>query len=284
MRNLVRAIAMMALCRAALGASTAFGGVVNFEDLGLAPNSFNNSSGGFVSQGASFNNLFTDFGGFTAWSGWSYSNISNSVDPSFANQYAARPGSGFGSVTYGVGFAFSPNDAWINLPSQSQAVSIRIANTTYAYFTMLNGDQFGFSRKFGGADGNTPDFLKLTITGYDGLGATGANVGSVDIYLADYRFGNNALDYIADDWRLADLSGLTGARSLGFAFESSDVDPVFGINTPTYFAADDLITTTLAAAPEPSSWVLSGLAILALAGWGRRRTFDASGSSKLTAD
>lgn len=284
MRTLSRTIAMAVLCRAALGAP-AFGGVVDFEDLGLAPNSFNNNSGGFSSGGAGFNNVFTDFGGFTAWSGWSSSNIMNAVDPSFSNQYAAIPGAGFGGAgNYGVGFSFSLNDAWINLPAQSQPSSIRIANTTYAFFTMLNGDPFGFSQKFGGADGNRPDFFKLIITGFDGLNASGSNVGAVEHFLADYRFANNALDFIADDWRLVDLSGLASARSLGFAFESSDVDPVFGINTPTYFAADDLITISAASVPEPSPWILSGLALISLAGWNWARTRGRSRSSELTND
>ena len=65
-------------------------GVVDLEDLPLAPESFYNGAdeaGGFTSGGAFFNNTFTDFGGgFTGWSGWSYSNITDNTTPGFANQ------------------------------------------------------------------------------------------------------------------------------------------------------------------------------------------------------
>ena len=44
------------------------------------------------------------------------------------------------------------------------------------------------------------------------------------------------------------------ATSLGFGLQSSDNDPTFGMNTPAYFAADNL---RLNAVPEPSTLVLS---------------------------
>ena len=59
---------------------------------------------------------------------------------------------------------------------------------------MRDGD--AFSKKFGGASGDDPDWFKLTITGND---STGASVGSVDFYLADYRSSTNSLAYIVSD-------------------------------------------------------------------------------------
>lgn len=114
---------------------------------------------------------------------------------------------------------------------------------------MLNGDQF--AKKFGGASGNDPDFFLLSITGLD---ASNAPVGTVDFYLADYRFEDNSQDYLIDTWELVDLSGLKGARRLSFAVTSSDIGP-YGLNTPAYFALDDLNLerSDAASVPEPSS-------------------------------
>jgi hypothetical protein len=101
---------------------------------------------------------------------------------------------------------------------------------------MLNGDQF--AKKFGGESGNDPDFFKLTIEGED---ASNNSVGTVDFYLADYRFADNSKDYIVDSWERVDLSSLKGATELSLEFTSSDNDPQFGLNTPAYAAIDNLV-------------------------------------------
>jgi hypothetical protein len=47
-------------------------------------------------------------------------------------------------------------------------------------------------------------------------------------------------DYIIKDWTLVALSSLGEVKSLEFALTSSDSDPVFGMNTPAYFAIDSV--------------------------------------------
>jgi len=225
----------------------ASGSVVDLEDLALAPGSFYNGSdgaGGFTSRGAFFNNTFTDFGGgFTAWSGWSYSNVTDSTAPGFANQYSAIAGGGVDrSANYAVAFASAPGDATIELPASLAPGSIRVTNTTYAYLSMLHGDPF--AKKFGGTTGDDPDYFLLTITGLDDVGG---GVGTVETYLADYRFADNALDYLVDTWAEVDLSSLAGATTLSFGLESTDMGP-FGMNTPAYFAIDNLLLV-----PEPAA-------------------------------
>ena len=83
--------------------------VVDFEDLSLAPGSFNNGDPGtlqpgdeltttFESRGAAFNNTFgidRDFQ-YPYWSGWAVSNIVDATTPGFGNQYASYAGGGFG--------------------------------------------------------------------------------------------------------------------------------------------------------------------------------------------
>jgi hypothetical protein len=123
---------------------------------------------------------------------------------------------------------------------------------------MLQGDSF--AKKFGGASGDDADWFKLTIFGMD---ASNATTGSVDFYLADYRFADNSLDYVVSDWTYVDLSSLGSVNSLGFSLASSDTG-AFGINTPAYFAMDSLAVT---AVPEPghAALFLSGLALLGVA-------------------
>ena len=234
-------------------------GVVDFEDLPLEPESFYNGAdeaGGFASGGAFFNNTFTDFGGgFTSWSGWSYSNITDNTTPGFMNQYSAIPGTGAdGSSNYAVAFTFDPGDSAINMPASTIPQSMLITNTTYAYLAMLNGSQF--SKVFGGEKGDDPDFFLLTITGLDSIGGT---TGTIDFYLADYRFEDNGVDYLVDSWTEVDLTSLDGAATLSFGLTSSDVGQ-FGMNTPAYFAIDNLHVV-----PEPTTialLVLGGLVTL----------------------
>lgn len=242
------------------------GAVIGFEEFAappwsLGPESYYNGAdgaGGFASGGAAFNNTFVDYGGgFTFWSGWAVSNVTDTTTPGYENQFAAFPGSGAdGSAFYGVASvsAFDPLPT-ITLPAGAVPQSVRITNTTYAALSMLYGDQF--ATQFGGSTGTDPDWFRLTITGLD---AAAAPVGSIEFYLADYRFADSQLDYILDEWTLVDLTPLAGARALTLNLASSD-NGAWGMNTPAYFALDELLY-----APEPATVVV----LLALAAARRR--------------
>ncbi|MEM9177023.1 MAG: DUF4465 domain-containing protein, partial [Myxococcota bacterium] len=86
-----------------------------------------------------------------------------------------------------------------------------------------------------------------------------SSTGTVEFLLADYTAPGTEDDYIVTDWTFVDLSSLGVVSRLAFSFESSDVG-AFGINTPTYFAIDNLQTV-----PEPGTalLLLGGLAGLA---------------------
>jgi hypothetical protein len=264
MRTLVVFLISLCLLNASPGSCSAE--IINFEDKGLAVNSFYNggpvtNTNGWTSGGAFFRNSYDSaFGGF--WNGWSYSNVTNATTQGFGNQYAAFAGSGYGgNGNYAV--AYQSGTPYINLPTGALLHSTRVTNTTYAALSMSNGDNF--SKKFGGVTGNDPDFFLLTIRGYDGLSASGNATGSAEIYLADYRSSNSSLDFVVADWRLVDLTSLGNARSLGFSLSSSD-NGNFGMNTPAYFALDEL---RLTAVPEPSG--LATLGFLWMAGLAIRR-------------
>ena len=76
---------------------------------------------------------------------------------------------------------------------------------------------------------------------------------TVDFYLANFLGGNA---YIVNTWQSINLTALAGAESLVFGLISSDNDPTYGMNTPAYFAADNLVTGS--AVPEPSSVAPAG--------------------------
>ena len=235
--------------------------VVGFEDVGtgLDTQSFFNGPdpdgtivtgpyedvvvlGKFQSELLTFNNAYsTDF---DSWNQWAYANMTDTTTAGYLNQFSAYPGHGAGdSETFGVAFA-SQGDFY-DAPLITRSVddlrsfgSLAISNTTYAALSMLRGDSF--AKKFGGDSGNDPDFFTLTI---EGLDASGEVVGQVDVFLADYQFTDNSLDYILDDWLTVDLMPVSNARSLAFSLSSSDVGN-FGMNTPSYFAVDDIVMLT----------------------------------------
>jgi hypothetical protein len=97
-----------------------------------------------------------------------------------------------------------------------------------------NGD--GFAKPFGGDDGNDEDWFKLTAEGFDKDGET---TGTVDFYMADYRFENNTKDYIVKDWEWMDLSSLGTVTKVQFTMTSTDVGGN-GMNTPAYFCMDNI--------------------------------------------
>ena len=226
-----------------------------FEDQNPGVNTFKNDfrpTNGFTTGGFSLNNNYDPT--FGSWSGFA---VSSKVDNTFGGQdfsheYGAYApvgangtGSG-GSATYGVAFNFSPGDALINLPNGSLASSIDITNTTYAAQSITLGDSF--ARAF-----HQGDFFKLDVLGFSGLNGTGTQTGDVEFYLADFRGSTLKL---VSNWTTINLSPLGTARSLAFNLTSTDVG-TFGMNTPSFFAVDNIVS--ISAIPEPSVVVLCGL-------------------------
>jgi len=215
--------------------------IVTFDDLNLDPETFYNGSdnaGGFVSGGVEFNNFYDDTFG-TYWEGFAYSNTTDTTTADFTNQYSSITGKGAdNSSTYGVGYVdgFYDTIPTITFPEEVTLDSAYITNTTYAFLTMRDGDENGFSKQFGGDDGNDEDWYLLTITGKD----ADENITDViEFYLADFRFGDNSQDYIIVTWTVVDLSSLGLVKTVEFSVSSSDTGD-FGINNPTYFAIDSI--------------------------------------------
>lgn len=218
---------------------------IDFEELTLSgANSHwdgSDESGGFTSGSAFFSNYYNTT--WSSWSGFSYSNHTDNTTPGYGNQYSAYTGSGYNSSEKYAVF-FSNGTIAFNQNLQSvQLAGVYITNTTYAALDMISGS--AFSKQFGspnGADGNPDgtngeDWFLLTIYGLDENADT---VGSVEFYLADFRFADNNDDYVVDTWEWVDLSTLGAVYSLAFGLTSSDVG-AWGMNTPAYFAMDNLV-------------------------------------------
>lgn len=224
-----------------------------FEALTLSPDSYWNGSATplgttFASGDAIFPNFYDPaFGGYWA-SGWAYSNMKDSTTAGFGNMYSARTAIGaVASANYAIG----QQGAILNLaPAAIGGVvnGVYVTNTTYAAIAMRDGD--AFARKFGDTtgtgsglpiQGTYPDWFKLSITGYR-LGSIITD--TVHFYLADYRFPISLQDYIVTNWQYVDLTSLGNVDSLMFGLSSSDVG-MWGMNTPAFFAIDNLVTASL---------------------------------------
>lgn len=200
---------------------------------------------GDVNNWFSFNNfkfLNRASYGFSVWSGFTYSNVTDKTTPGFINQYASITGGGISgkeATPYIVGY-YSEYDSKSSIVTFADKASHVVAgtyvtNSTYSYLSMKNGDNI--ARKF---SKENKDWYKLIATGYDASGNKGK---SVDFYLADFRNEDDALNYLVDSWKWMDLSPLGEVSKIEFSVSSSDVGQ-FGINTPTYFCIDGLASVT----------------------------------------
>ncbi len=191
-----------------------------------------------------------------AWNGMTYSSVNDTTTSGYGNQYAVY-GDGMG-LGDGGSYAvyYSRSTPVITLPAATTVRGFYANNTTYAALDMLNGSSF--SRQF---TTESNDWFNLEIEGFD---AGGASLGTVDFLLADYT-GETGV--IVSDWTFVDLSGLgDNVKSLSFDLTSTD-NGDWGMNTPDYFAMDDL---TVAAVPEPETIMLMLVGFGGMVGFRKR--------------
>ena len=264
------------------GSSQTFAATSTFEDLTLDPEFYWNgdddgsdygTASGFISGDSYFANY--EAAAYYSWEGFAYSNMTDTTLTGTDGQFVAYSGGGTGggvngSDNYAVAFAMTmwgqPAQIYNGYSTGEYAQVIEGAyftNNAYAYHSMMEGDSY--AKKFGGTTGEDEDWFLLTIHALDeNYETTGA---SVDFYLADFRSSNSSEDYIIDDWTWVDLSGLGAVYGLEFSMSSSDGGSGFGMNTPAYFAMDDL---TASPVPIPGSVLLLGSGLLGLFGIRRR--------------
>jgi len=233
---------------ALLTATTTIGQDINdsltFESITLASESFYNGADGagqILINNAILSNSYDN--AWSSWSGFSISNVTDNTTAGWANQYASFAGGGSNSSNYAVFY----NQGVIEFNQPFLITRLDVTNTAYAGISMRDGD--AYSKQFGsvnGADGNPDgtngeDFLVLHIIPLD---ENNTLIGdTVHYYLADFRFADNTQDYILDTWETIDLynEGIVASK-LRFDLQSSD-NGAWGMNTPAYFALDNLVIT-----------------------------------------
>lgn len=264
-RSWIRLGAVLMSC-----APLSHGSLITFEDLTLAPNTYWTGTlgveGGFESGGLHFRHHYYESYGYTAWNGFAYSNVADTKNGTYENQYAVISGAGQGgSGNYSVGYddhytgGTDSREMVITLANPSLVREIWVNNTTYAYVTMRDGDPYGWSKRFGGVQGTDPDWFRVTFYAFD---AASQPVGApVEFYLADFRSSDPTEDYIVNTWTPVDLSGWgSNVSRIELGLSSSDTNTVWGMNTPAYVAID-----SISIVPEP------GTLGIALMGWAMLR-------------
>lgn len=213
---------------------------IDFESATLGSMGYNNQLK-YEADGASFNNNYDDQYG--SWDGFAYSCLGSdsysSFDPDQYKVYSStgdlKKGAGHNSDKFAIGYG-SDYTGWptITFDSAVKIKSLWLNNTAYAYNTIKNGD--AFAKKF-----VKGDWFLLTIEGYDDDSETATPVYAKTFYLADYRAELPVDHYIVSEWTLCDafVNSDSPVKKLVFKLSSSDVG-AYGMNTPSYFALDDV--------------------------------------------
>ena len=184
------------------------------------------SSGGWI-----FTNYYSSY----FWGGFTASNRTDLNQSGLDAQYTAATGCGYdGSTQYAVSYTMGVQTEVYAADGQSHIVTgCYVTNNLWTYQDILQG---GYGEPpYGGTTGNDPDWFKVTAIGKN---ASGQTVGTLDFYLADYRFANNAEDYVLNTWEWFDLSPLGSVATISFELSSSRGSG-YNMITPAYFCMDN---------------------------------------------
>jgi hypothetical protein len=243
--------------------------VIDFEQDRLPPETARPATAtdqsDWVSQGVRFNRDWnTEYG--CCPSGWA---VSNQTDQStagptsaFSAYVAGTNGGGRNSTQFGVVNNFQRGEARVVFAQPVMVEGMYITNVTYTYLATVTGDDgAGFVK----GPFTAGDWLRLDVVGLDNQRT---ETGRVPYFLIDYRDG---LSTAVAAWTWLDLSPL-GSEVSSLEFEMSSTDSGdFGMNTPAYFAVDDL---TFRVVPEPAAGTLVSWALLLVRAVKRKRQTD----------
>ena len=179
--------------------------------------------------------LFTNSTQYGYWGGFTASNRTDLNQTGMDAQYTAAAGCGYdGSTQYAVAFTMGvQTDVYATDGQLHTVTGCYVTNNLWTYQDILQG---GYGEPpYGGPTGNDPDWFKVTATGKN---ASGQTVGTLDFYLADFRFANNEEDYVLNTWEWFDLSPLGDVATISFSLSSSRGSG-YNMITPAYFCMDN---------------------------------------------
>lgn len=206
-----------------------------FDNLKLSKqDTFDNGAtlhGGFFHFGRSWINDYNQT--YKSWTGWSLSNMTDTLTSGYGNQFSAITGHG---VSHTKNYLVANGNTFIKFDKPTNLSGAYFTNSTYTALDMQQGS--GFSKKFGGDSGDDPDYFKVKFYAY----LANSLADSSELFLADFRDADHTKDYIVRDWVYHDFNNDVDedilVDSIAIVFESSDVG-AFGMNTPAYFCMDD---------------------------------------------
>ena len=179
--------------------------------------------------------IFTNSTQYGYWGGFTASNRTDLNQTGLDAQYTAAAGCGYdGSTQYAVAYTMGvQTDVYATDGQLHTVTGCYVTNNLWTYEDMLQG---GYGElPYGGTTGNDPDWFMVTATGKN---ANGQTVGTLDFYLADFRFANNEEDYVLNTWEWFDLSSLGNVAAISFSLSSSRGSG-YNMITPAYFCMDN---------------------------------------------
>ena len=179
--------------------------------------------------------LFSNSTQYGYWGGFTASNRTDLSQTGLDAQYTAATGCGYdGSTQYAVAYTMGvQTDVYATDGQMHTVTGCYVTNNLWTYQDILQG---GYGEPpYGGPTGNDPDWFKVTATGKN---ANGQTVGTLDFYLADFRFANNEEDYVLNTWEWFDLSPLGDVATISFSLSSSRGSG-YNMITPAYFCMDN---------------------------------------------
>ncbi|MBQ7632159.1 MAG: DUF4465 domain-containing protein [Paludibacteraceae bacterium] len=200
--------------------------VATFEEAAISPAKVNSefkldTTGTFQSGNFIFQQVAMPSTSF-----YSCNVVSNHTDTTFVDwndAWKAIAGGAYAGKNYVVWNKNYYGDDAIKLATAAVVPGFYVTNSVYAYASITKGDWSGPA--FG-----DDDWFLLTVTG--SLEGKAVNT-AVEFYLAKGKS-------VVTDWTYVDLSSLGKVDELYFELSGSRTDPVWGLNTPAYFAFDNL--------------------------------------------
>jgi hypothetical protein len=239
--------------------------IVTWDEIPLGPDSVLAATASdqspIVSAGVELNRTWaTEFN--CCPGGWAISNQRDQSTPGTVSAYSAfvreTGGGGHDSSNFAVASSLQPGEATVGFAQPAHVLGMYVTNVTYAHKAVVEGDD---GAGFVSGPFAVGDWFRLEAIGFD---ASGSETGRVPLYLADYRISP---PQVLDAWTWWDLTPLgSHVARMEFTMNSTD-SGMFGMNTPAYFAVDDL---TYEFAPEPSTSLLLSAGLFCL-GMARRR-------------
>jgi len=204
---------------------------ISFENVALNEDGYQNDfPDGLILSDIDFYNHYEN-DPYTYWEGFAVSKNTDKITSGYANEFSVYASSGAnGSEKFAIAYAGfnETTNCKFAANREFRFKSLMINNTTLTALALKEG--LFAARAF-----EENDWLKIVITGFD---AKGNETGKIEFYLADFRGGKS---YICQEWTNVDLKNLGKANKLEFIFESTDNDPLYGMNTPSYACIDDII-------------------------------------------